>query len=225
MVGDSTALTLSVGLSYDAARYGARLVEKGSSGVASRWCPRSGRPVSMPPWWRACNPATPAAGQWPALWTGWIERYHPTVVAILAGRWEVSTVEWKGRWTDILDPGLRRLRPAATPAGRRRGLVGGRRGGALHRPLLRQRRAIRRGAMARGPTRPPERLQRTRAPGGRGQPAAGDTDQPRRPRVPGGTFESQIDGVTVRAPDGVHFPFAYRPGEPAAPCSEHRRRR
>jgi hypothetical protein len=31
---------------------------------------------------------------------------------------------------------------------------------------------------------------------------------------PGGTFETRIDGVTVRAPDGVHFPFAFDPGSP-----------
>jgi len=31
---------------------------------------------------------------------------------------------------------------------------------------------------------------------------------------PGGTFENQIDGVTVRAPDGVHFPYSFDPGTP-----------
>jgi hypothetical protein len=32
---------------------------------------------------------------------------------------------------------------------------------------------------------------------------------------PGGTFEPVIDGVTVRAPDGIHFPF-FHFGEPQA---------
>ena len=171
----------------------------------------------MPPWRRRATRRRRPAGQWPALWAGWIDRYHPAVVAILAGRWEVSTVEWKGRWTDILDPAFAAYVRQQLQRAVDVGLVGGRRGGPLHRPLLRQRRAVRRGAVARGPTRPAERLQRARAPGGGGQPADGDPGQPRRHRLPRGhASRRQIDGVTVRAPDGVHFPYSYDPSNPQA---------
>ena len=104
LVGDSTALTLGIGLSYDAARYGATIVNKGILGCGVAEVPEvreTGVDAAIA---SACNPATPVKGQWPALWAGWIRQYHPAVVAILAGRWEVSTVEWKGHWTDILDP-------------------------------------------------------------------------------------------------------------------------
>jgi peptidoglycan/LPS O-acetylase OafA/YrhL len=125
MVGDSTALTLSVGLSYQAAHYGARLIEKGLLGCGVAVVPEVRQAGVDAPMVPACNTATPAAGQWPALWTGWIDRYHPTVVAILAGRWEVSTVEWKGRWTDILDPAfaayVRRQLQRAVDVGSSRG--------------------------------------------------------------------------------------------------------
>ena len=80
VLGDSTALTLSVGLSYDATRYGASVVEKGLVGCGVAVVPEvnlHGVDSAMAP---ACNPATPAAAQWPALWAGWIDRYHPAVV-------------------------------------------------------------------------------------------------------------------------------------------------
>jgi hypothetical protein len=52
----------------------------------------------------ACNPSTPASGQWPALWKGDIDEFRPNVVMILAGRWEVMDRQIDGQWTHIGDP-------------------------------------------------------------------------------------------------------------------------
>ena len=51
-----------------------------------------------------CNPTTPASGQWPAQWKGNIDEFHPNVVMILAGRWEVMDRQIAGRWTHIGEP-------------------------------------------------------------------------------------------------------------------------
>ncbi|MGH9919574.1 MAG: acyltransferase family protein, partial [Nitrososphaerales archaeon] len=42
--------------------------------------------------------------QWPQIWQGWIDKVHPNVVMILAGRWETVNRTYQGRWTNILDP-------------------------------------------------------------------------------------------------------------------------
>jgi peptidoglycan/LPS O-acetylase OafA/YrhL len=214
MVGDSTALTLSVGLSYQAAHYGARLIEKGLLGCGVAVVPEVRQAGVDAPMVPACNPATPAAGQWPALWTGWIDRYHPTVVAILAGRWGVSTVEWKGRWTDILDPAFaayvrRQLQRAVD--------VGSSRGAAV---VLFTAPCYDSGEQFDGAPWPEDQPDRLHAYNALVRQVV--AANPQRATLidldglvcPGGTFENEIDGVTVRAPDGVHFPFAYDPGSP-----------
>ena len=214
MLGDSTALTLSVGLSYDAARYGARLVEKGIVGCGVAVVPEVRQAGVDAPMVPACNPATPAAGQWPALWTGWIDQYHPAVVAILTGRWEVSTVEWKGRWTDILDPTfaayVRRQLQRAVDVGSSRGAT----------MVLFTAPCYDSGEQFDGAPWPEDQPDRLHAYNALVREVV--AANPQRATLinldglvcPGGTFETQIDGVTVRAPDGVHFPFAFDPGSP-----------
>jgi len=51
-----------------------------------------------------CDPTTPASGQWPAQWKGAVEQFHPNVVVVLAGRWEVMDRLVDGRWSHIGDP-------------------------------------------------------------------------------------------------------------------------
>ncbi len=51
-----------------------------------------------------CNTATPDSGQWPAQWRGDLEQFHPNVVILLAGRWEVSDRAIGGRWMHIGEP-------------------------------------------------------------------------------------------------------------------------
>jgi hypothetical protein len=217
MLGDSTALTLSLGLSFDAGRYGARVVEKGIIGCGVAVVPEDIQAGVAAPMVAPCNPATPAAGQWPALWNGWIDQFHPTVVAILAGRWEVSTVEWKGRWTDILDPAYaayvrQQLQRAVDVASSRGAAV-----------VLFTAPCYDSGEQFDGAPWPEDQPDRLHAYNALVRQVAEANPQTATLInldglvCPGGTFESQIDGVTVRAPDGVHFPYSYDPGSPNTP--------
>jgi peptidoglycan/LPS O-acetylase OafA/YrhL len=49
----------------------------------------------------ACNPSSPPADQWPALWRGAVDQFHPNVVMVLAGRWEVMDRLLDGTWSHI----------------------------------------------------------------------------------------------------------------------------
>ena len=51
-----------------------------------------------------CNPSTPKSGQWPAQWTGDLRQFHPNVVVLLAGRWELEDRLIGGQWLHIGDP-------------------------------------------------------------------------------------------------------------------------
>ncbi len=51
-----------------------------------------------------CDTAAPAADQWPAQWKGDLDRFHPNVVVVLAGRWEVSDRLIDGHWLHIGQP-------------------------------------------------------------------------------------------------------------------------
>ena len=184
LVGDSTALTLGIGLSYDAAHYGATLVNKGILGCGVVEVPEVRETGVDATSASACNPATPARGQWPALWTGWIKQYHPAVVAVLAGRWEVSTVEWKGHWTDILD----RAFAAYVKQELQRAVDVASSGGAP--VVLFTAPCYDSGEQSDGAPWPEDQPARVDAynalgaPGGRGQPAQGDAGQPLRRGVP-----------------------------------------
>jgi peptidoglycan/LPS O-acetylase OafA/YrhL len=213
MLGDSTALTLSVGLSVEAAHYGVTVVDEGILGCGVAVIPelkRDGIDASVAP---ACNPATPAAGQWPALWAGWIHTYHPALVTILAGRWEVSTVQWRGHWTSILAPGFARyvrqqLQRAVDIAS-----AGGAPVVLFTAPCYDS------GEQSNGAPWPEDRHDRLNAYNAlvRKVAAANPTKAAlvdlHAVACPGGDFRTAIGGVTVRAPDGVHFPF-YSPSSP-----------
>ncbi len=51
-----------------------------------------------------CNSATPAASQWPARWSADLSSFHPDVVALLAGRWELMDRLVDGRWQHVGEP-------------------------------------------------------------------------------------------------------------------------
>ncbi|MHB1711840.1 MAG: acyltransferase family protein [Acidimicrobiales bacterium] len=51
-----------------------------------------------------CNPTTPVSQQWPAQWAGDLRQFHPNVVAMLVGRWEVDARFLDGRWQHIGQP-------------------------------------------------------------------------------------------------------------------------
>jgi peptidoglycan/LPS O-acetylase OafA/YrhL len=52
----------------------------------------------------ACNTSTASASQWPALWKGDVLQFHPNVVVVLAGRWEMHDRLIAGRWQHIGEP-------------------------------------------------------------------------------------------------------------------------
>jgi peptidoglycan/LPS O-acetylase OafA/YrhL len=52
----------------------------------------------------SCNTSTPPASQWPALWRGDLEQFHPNVAVVLAGRWEVHNRLIGGQWEHIGEP-------------------------------------------------------------------------------------------------------------------------
>jgi len=169
----------------------------------------------------ACNPSTLPRAQWPALWRAWVTRYHPAVVAILAGRWEVSTVKWRGRWTDILQPAFasyvrQQLQRAVDIASSDGAPV-----------VLFTAPCYDSGEQSDGMPWPEDqadrldaynRLVRQVVAANRQRATLFDLDRVVCPR---GTFETQIDGITVRAPDGVHFPFfSVASPQSAAPDTE-----
>jgi peptidoglycan/LPS O-acetylase OafA/YrhL len=226
VLGDSTALTLSIGLSYDAKRYGATVVDKGILGCGVAVMPevrRTGVDATVAP---ACNPSTPSAQQWPALWTGWIHQYHPAIVTVLAGRWEVSTVEWRGQWTDILEPAF----AAYVKQQLVRAVDVGSSGGAP--VVLFTAPCFDSGEQSDGAPWPEDQPDRVNAYNALVRQVVAANRQKATlvdlygVVCPGGTYETQIGGVTVRAPDGVHFPF-YSPSSPqtADPDTEAQVRR
>jgi len=124
MIGDSTALTLGVGLSEDAKAYdvdesdqailgcgvtvGAEYDTKGTVMPVAQPCnskpPPPGTPLleTTPP--LLGEAARPDAERWTAWYKGWIAKFDPNVVMVLAGRWEVVTRTYDGHWTNILHP-------------------------------------------------------------------------------------------------------------------------
>jgi len=103
IVGDSTALTVAIGLDGSAAAYGVRSHDGGILGCGVT----SGGEYQLKgvdaPMAAPCT-GSGSSPQWPAVWRAEMARWHPDVVMILVGRWEVSNRTYEGRWTDILDP-------------------------------------------------------------------------------------------------------------------------
>lgn len=98
-VGDSLSLTFAGGFLYHGPHYGLHIVGHPLPGCAL---------VTPGPYFThgvAQNPLGPCAS-WPALWAADVARYHPQVVVLTEGWWEVMTQRYEGRWQSILDPDL-----------------------------------------------------------------------------------------------------------------------
>ena len=208
LVGDSTALTLGLDLTFATASSGVTLYNHGTIGCGVALGTEVQDNANLGPMVPACDATSPSADQWPAAWARWIKQTRPQVVAILAGRWEVVDFWWHDHWADILDPDFAAhvradLQLAVTTAS----------AGGAHVVLM---------------TAPC--YDSGEQPDGRPWPQ----DSPSRvgrynqlvrevaaanPQVvtlfdlgglvcPGGRFSLTVDGVTVRAPDGIHFPVS-----------------
>ncbi|HUJ66002.1 MAG TPA: acyltransferase family protein, partial [Acidimicrobiales bacterium] len=103
VVGDSTALTLDIGLNEHARDYGVVPFNGGILGCGVTDGAEYQEKGVDAPMAVQCRGTSPPS-QWPTLWKADIAKDHPNVVMILAGRWEVSNRTYDGRWTNIDNP-------------------------------------------------------------------------------------------------------------------------
>jgi hypothetical protein len=97
LVGDSVALTMGMGLGVDSLqRYGVDFLDEGTLG-----CDLDDLPVDLS---GAVVPPTPGCLDWWSTWSGWVSDFHPDVVGMLVGRWEVSDHFYNGQWVHVGDP-------------------------------------------------------------------------------------------------------------------------
>jgi peptidoglycan/LPS O-acetylase OafA/YrhL len=205
VVGDSTALTLDIGLNEYARSYGIAPTNAGILGCGIT----TGRDYQLQgvdaPMATQCS-GSPADDQWYRLWADKISTIHPNVVMILAGRWEVVNRTYKGRWTNIENPAYAayvksQLERAVRVAGADGAHVvlltapcydsGEQPNGAPWPEDSRARLAIYNGLVRRvAATSPNTSLLNFNA-----------------MACPGGHYEEFIDGQQVRLADGVHFTF------------------
>jgi len=124
VIGDSTALTLGIGLSLDEKPYdvdesdvailgcgvvvGSQYTTKGTYVPITPACSSKPAPpgtpllfTTPPPLGRAPRPG---AELWTVWYKHWVAKIDPNVVMILAGRWEVMTRTYHGSWTNITHP-------------------------------------------------------------------------------------------------------------------------
>ena len=154
----------------------------------------------------ACNTATPPASQWPALWHEDLEQFHPDVVVVLAGRWEVHDRLDRRPLDAHRRAGVRR-RPQAVPRTGRPGRYVDRGAGGAHDLALLRARASRTTA-SRGRRTPPPGWPQYNADGpcgGGRAPGHGPGGRLRWPAVPRRCVHHVFNGVQVRDGDGVHI--------------------
>ena len=168
-----------------------------------------GAPSTWPTGWPTrsapqCNTVAPASAQWPAQWKGDLDQFHPNVVMVLAGRWEVSDRLIDGQWLHIGEPAFDADAAAVAGAGGAGGHLDRRPDGVDDVTLLRLGRAGQRPAWPR-----------TRRPGwpsttpwcARWRPSIRPPcrSTTSAPMCPGGVYHDLLDGVQIRDGDGVHI--------------------
>ena len=106
VLGDSVAWRLGFAMlasqpqnPYDVNIYNGAIV--GCGVVRSTQYMAHAVPDTMTP---ACNSSAPASVQWPAQWKADLDQFHPNVVVVLAGRWELDDRLIDGHWLHIGDP-------------------------------------------------------------------------------------------------------------------------
>ena len=210
VTGDSTALTLAQSLSYWASvsKSDLTVIDKGSVGCgvaegSSYEMNGTSNRVAEP-----CNPGAPPSAQWPALLKDWLVRYRPKVVVLLAGRWEVfDRTDLAGQVTNITNPGyaryvqgqLQRYVSIASSAGASVVL--------MTAPYYDS------GEQSDGQPLPQDDPVRVRDYNqlvrrvADADPSVVSVVDVNAMVSPHGRFTTTVGAVTVRAPDGVHFPF------------------
>ena len=165
-----------------------------------------------------CNAANPASQQWPAIWQADLARVPGTnVTMLMAGRWEVTDQVIGGRTLHIGQPDY----DAALVKDLEQAVAIGTADGRYM--ILLTSACFSSGEQPDGqpwPEDSPARvatydslLREVAAE----HPGNVEVDDFGAEVCPGGRFTSTIDGVRVRLPDGVHFPYKVVDGQSPAP--------
>ena len=205
VVGDSTALTLAIGLAEHAGSYDID-VDNGAilgCGVTSgSEVEVKGVDIAMG---AQCD-GGPARRSWPQLWLADIAKFRPDVVMILAGRWEVANRTYQGRWTNLTDPRF----AAYVKSGLERSVRVASSGGA--HVVLMTAPCYDSGEQPNGSPWPEDSRTRLSIYNelvrevASASPDASVLDF-NAMACPGGHYEAVLNGVQVRKSDGVHFTF------------------
>ena len=215
IIGDSTALTLGYALPPNGPGWNVSIDNHGVEGCGVAIGPevREDGIVDSPA--PSCNSASPVDEQWPAELRRLVASDKPKVVALLAGRWEVVDRIFDGRWTNILNPTFRRYVKRQLALAVREGTANGARMVLLTAPCYSS------GEQPDGSPWPEDSPSRLKAYDNLLYQVA--AEYPSKASVlnldaivcPGGEFKSALDGVVIRAPDGIHFPY-FHFGDPLA---------
>jgi peptidoglycan/LPS O-acetylase OafA/YrhL len=211
VTGDSTGLTLGLAWSFPdlTKAFGVVVDDEGQLGcgvAVSVQVLVHGTAASPPP---SCNASTPVSGQWPALLRATAERFRPDVVVIAAGRWEVLSRRDspEGPWENITQAaGERYVRDQLDVAIAAASSTGARVAVATA-PCFST------GEQPDGSAWPEDAPDRRAAydtavhDAVRSHPQTAFVLDLGSAVCPGGTFHQSLDGVVVRAPDGIHYPF------------------
>lgn len=221
VVGDSTGAVLGMDLAFsvverrygisvdDRAIYGCGLVlsaEVGGHGVPTRPAP-------------PCLTSTPPDQQWPALLRQDLARSHPDVVLVAAGRWEVQDRRPTpgGKWVNITQPA------DAAYVRRQLNLVASIAASSGARVALATAPCFSSGEQPDGSPWPEDGPARLHAYNNLVRSVVAAHPQATLVDLdamvcPGGRYHQTLDGVTVRAPDGIHYPvFSISAPRSAAP--------
>jgi len=211
LVGDSTALTLGISLGNLGAeiRYHVSLFDEGmvgcgiAEGSTYEW---NGVTDIFPP---QCNVDAPSSAQWPALLKGQLNRYRPQIVVLLAGRWETyDRTDLAGHVTNITNASYARYVESEIERFVTIARSNGSRVVLLSAPYFST------PPQPNGQPQPQDQPSRVDiynhllAQVARENPTSVAVVNLHRLLTPKGTFTTTVGGLTVRAPDGVHFPYS-----------------
>jgi peptidoglycan/LPS O-acetylase OafA/YrhL/lysophospholipase L1-like esterase len=205
IVGDSTAFTLTIGLSTHASSYGIASTNGGILGCGITVGTEYQAQGVDYPMVASCSGAPPAK-QWYQVWADKVAAIQPNVVMILAGRWEVTTRTYDGKWTNIENPTYAayvksQLERAVSVAG----------AGGAHVVLLTAP-CYDTGEQPNGAPWPEDSRARLAIYNDLVRQVAAASPNTsllnfNAMACPGGHYEEYMDGQQVRLPDGIHFTF------------------
>jgi peptidoglycan/LPS O-acetylase OafA/YrhL len=208
VLGDSTALALGYALAATAPA-GVRVVNGGLFGCGLVIATEasndpSGPGTAMVP---DCNSSTPPARQWPALDVAPVAgTARGDLVLFVAGLWETQDLLRNGHWTSIEQPSFRRYEQSQMRTAVRIGTAHGAHFDFATMPVMDE------GTTAAGAPVPGDSPRRRQLYDGLVREVA--AEYPGKVSVidyggllsPRGVFTTTLDGVQVRAGDGIHTP-------------------